>query len=409
MIFRDYVVEKDQRDIQRIWMECGWIENEDKEKKALDIFLSSSRCKVVEHNDSAECLIVTSPGNMKYCEKDLSLSAVSSVTVSRLLRKQGAAPKLLASMISDEIKKGTAVAGLGMFEQGFYNRLGFATMGYEHWYSFDPSKLKIYKKGGIPIRLKPEDYLEAHKCFSTAMKHHGFVTLDPPELFQAEMMWTKQGFGLGYKTDGKLSHYLWMGTDSAESGPYRVHFMAYENWDQFLQLMGILKSLEEQVRTVKMKEPAFIQLQDFIEKPFQLQTITQKSKYESKMSSEAYQQLRICNLEKCIEAVQFNGVELSFNLELSDPINDFLEDSEKRNECQGKFIVKIGKTSSVKRGVVNKLPSVKCTINAFTRLWIGILPSETINLVEEIEIDEELKGKLTKTFYNPDVRSNWDY
>lgn len=409
MIFRDYKIEKDQRDIQRIWMECGWIEDEEKEKKALDLFLSTSRCKVVEHNGTAECLIVTSPGYMKYNEKDLSLSAVSSVTVSRLLRKQGAAPKLLASMIGDEIKKGTAVAGLGMFEQGFYNRLGFSTMGYENWYSFDPSKLTIYKKGGIPFRLKPEDYLEAHKCFKTAMKHHGFVTLDPPELFQAEMMWTKNGFGLGYKTDGKLSHYIWMGAENVEAGPYRVHFMAYENWEQFLQLMGILKSLEEQVRTIKMKEPVFIQLQDFIEKPFQLQAITQKNKYESKIKSQAYQQLRICNLKKCIEAISFNGDEFSFNLKLSDPINDFLETSEKRNECQGDFTINIGKMSSIEKGLEKNLPMVKSSINAFSRLWIGILPAETIGLVEEIEIDEELKEKLTKAFYNPDVRSNWDY
>lgn len=409
MIFRDYKKETDRKDIQRLWMECGWIEDEDKEKEALDIFMSTSRCKVVEHKKSAECLVITSPGKMNYGGTNLSISAVSSVTVGRLLRKQGAAPKLLASMLADEIEKGTAVAGLGMFEQGFYNRLGFATMGYEHWFSFDPSKLKIYKKGGIPFRLGVEDYLEAHSCFGNAKKEHGFVTLDPPELFQAEMMWTKNGFGLGYKTEGTLSHYLWMGTENAEAGPYEVHFMAYKNWNQFLQLMGILKSLEEQVRTVRMKEPAFIQLQDFIEKPFQLQTITSKSKYESKMKSIAYQQLRICNLEKCIEAVHYDGPEFSFNLQLSDPINKFLDDSKKKNQCQGKFTVTIGKNSSIKRNFENSLPVVNATINAFTRLWIGLLPAETIGLVEKIEIENDLKIKLTKAFYNPDVRSDWDY
>ena len=274
MIFRKYDQEKDKLAVQRIWKECGWIEDEDKHKKALDIFTDCSRSMIVEHDGSAECLIVTSPGTMKYDLSKLSISAVTAVTVSRLIRKQGAAPKLLASMLKDHINEGVDVAGLGMFEQGFYNRFGFATMGYEHWYSFDPCKLKIYKKGGIPTRLTDCDFQEINEAYVNGLKFHGNIWLDSAEIIQAEYLWNKNCFGLGYKTNGKLSHFLLLSTDDVEDGPYTVNMMAYENWDQFLQLLGIIKSLEEQVRTIRMKEPAFIQLQDFIEKPFQLQTIT---------------------------------------------------------------------------------------------------------------------------------------
>lgn len=409
MIFRNYNREKDQKAIHQMWLECGWIDDEEKDKKALDIFISTSRSKVVESEEKAECLIVTSPGQMQYGQENLSLAAVSSVTVSRVLRKQGAAPRLLASMIRDEIEKGTAVAGLGMFEQGFYNRIGFGTMGYEKWYSFDPAKLKIYKKGGIPVKINPEDYKEAKECYANGAKHHGYVTLAPPELFQAEMMWSKKGFGLGFKTEGILSHYIWMGTDNAENGPYEVHWMAYRNWDQFLELMGIIKSLEEQVRTIRMKEPPFIQLQDFIEKPFQLQTITGKSKFESRIKAIAYQQLRICNLKSCIEAVHTEKPEYSFNLTLWDPINNYLDKDNQIENCQGEFTVTIGSRSSIKQGHSTNLPLVKGSINGFTRLWIGVLPAETIGLVEDMEIDESLQAKLTGTFYNPNARSDWDY
>lgn len=409
MVFRTYNKERDLKAIERIWIECGWIDDEDKEKKALEIFTSTSNCQVAEYNGSAESLIVLSPGNMLFGNRNLSLAAVSAVTVSRVLRKQGAALKLLASMIRNEIAKGTALTGLGMFEQGFYNRLGFATMGYEHWYSFDPSKIKVFKKGGIPVRLNTEDYKKAWKCYREAKKYHGFVTLDPPELFQSEMIWTKKGFGLGYETNGELSHYMWFSVDDAEDGPYTVQWMAFQNWDQFLELMGILKNLEEQVRTVRMKEPAFIQLQDLINKPFQLQTITRKSKFESRMRAIAYQQLRICNLESCIEAVEYEGKEFSFNLSLTDPINDYLDDKKRIDACEGQFIVNIGKSSNVSRGNDKNLPEVKGTVNGFTRMWTGILPAETVGLVEDITIDDSLIVNLTKAFYKPDVRSDWDY
>jgi len=409
MEFRKYNPEKDKKDAMRIWIECGWMEDEDKDKKAFDIFTGSSRCSVVDLNGATECFIVTSPGQMKYGNSNLSLSAVSAVTVSRLLRKQGAAPRLLASMLKEDINNGADVAGLGMFEQGFYNRLGFSTMGYEHWYSFDPAKLKVYKKGGIPIRISPEDFKEVHMCYSKSRKLHGFVTLDPPGLMHGEMLWCKNGFGLGYKTDGELSHYLWFSTDDVEEGPYDVRWISFQTGEQFLELLGIIKTLEEQVRTINMKEPAQIQLQDFIDRPFQLQTITRKGKFESRMRSIAYQQLRICNLENCIRAIQYDGTAFSFNLRLTDPINDFLDERNKFDECSGDFTVSIDKESAISRGFEDNLPLVEGTINGFTRLWIGILPASSIGLVEDLNIDKSLVDKLEKVFYKPDVRSDWDY
>lgn len=409
MIFREYHKDRDRDAIVRIWLECGWIEDEKKDKLALDYFTSGSNCQVIETDGSAECLIILSSGKMKFGPKDLTLAAISSVTVSRILRKQGATPKLMASMIRDEIKKGTTIAGLGMFEQGFYNRLGFATMAYENWYSFDPAKLKIYKKGQPPVRITNEDYSDAFQCYSHASKHQGFVSLDPPGLFRAEMMWTKHGFGLGYKKNGKLSHYLWMGTEDSEKGPYTVHWMAYSSWNQFLELMGIIKSLEEQVRTIRMKEPVYIQLQDFIEKPFQLQTITKDSQFESSIKAAAYQQLRICNLESAIGAVTYKGKPFSFNITLSDPINNYLDNEDTILNCQGDFTISIGEKSNIVRGHNNDLPLVKGTINGFSRLWIGVLPARTIGLVEDIQIDPSLIQKLERAFYNRDVRSGWDY
>lgn len=407
MIDCPYKKEQHSKDIFRIWLECGWLEDTKDHKKALEHFTSGSEAMVIEHDGSAECLVVVSPGILRYGEKDLPLAAVSSVTVSRILRKQGAAPRLLASMLAQEIRKGAVVAGLGMFEQGFYNRLGFATMGYEHWYQFSPCHLKHYKKGGIPVRIGVEDWKEAYECHRDRMKGHGFVQINPPEVFRAEMIWSKNGFGLGYRKDGKLSHYIWFAPEDVENGPYVVQWMSYNDWTEFMELMGIIKSLEEQLRSVRIKEPAFIQLQDFIEKPFLQRALTRKSKFEGRMEFIAYQQMRICRLKEAIEAVSYEGRPFAFNLSLSDPLADYLTDY--TSLCAGDFTVSIGRESTLAEGFRKDLPLIEGDIGAFTRLWAGVMPASTIGLTENLKIDKSLRRDLERAFYSPWFRSDWDY
>ena len=407
MEISNYIKEKHRKDIFRIWLECGWLEDSKQHKKGLDLFVSSSNAKVVEYEGSAECLVVNSPGTMRYGSRDLLLTAVSAVTVSRILRKQGTAARLMASMLAEEIEKGAIVAGLGMFEQGFYNRLGFASMGYEHWYQFNPSHLKIYKRGGIPVRINSDNWMDAYECHRNRMEGHGFINIDPPEIFHAEMLWSKNGFGLGFKKDEKLSHYIWFCTDDTENGPYEVQWMSYGSWEQFMELMGIIKSMEEQVRSINMKEPPFIQLQDFIEKPFLQRALSRKSKFECRMESIAYQQLRICRLKEAIEAVSYEGEPFLFNLNLSDPLSEFIP--EYKSRCSGEFNVRIGSESTLSEGNMKSLPSIEGGIGPFTRLWAGVLPASTIGLTEDLKIDKSLKRDLEKAFYTPWVRSDLDY
>ena len=127
------------------------------------------------------------------------------------------------------------------------------------------------------------------------------------------------------------------------------------------------------------------------------------------MRSIAYQQLRICNLENCIKAVKYQGESYSFNLSLTDPINDFLEEGDKVYTCEGDFTVTIGTESSIKNGLIESLPLIKGNINGFTRLWIGIIPATTIGLVEDLQIDDVLIDNLVNTFYKPEARSDLDY
>ena len=62
---------------------------------------------------------------MRYLDETLPFSCITGVTTSRVARKLGLAGKLTAVAVAHEAADGAAVVGLGMFEQGFYNRLGF--------------------------------------------------------------------------------------------------------------------------------------------------------------------------------------------------------------------------------------------------------------------------------------------
>ena len=83
------------------------------------------------------------PSGGIYLEEDLRLSVVTGVTTSRVVRKQGLAGRLTAEVIAAAVEEGAQVSALSMFEQGFYDRLGFGTGGYEHMIRFDPADLNI--------------------------------------------------------------------------------------------------------------------------------------------------------------------------------------------------------------------------------------------------------------------------
>ncbi len=48
---------------------------------------------------------------------------------------------MTALLLRAQANRGHAVRMLGMFEEGFYNRVGFGSGGYEYWLAFDPASL----------------------------------------------------------------------------------------------------------------------------------------------------------------------------------------------------------------------------------------------------------------------------
>jgi len=176
-----------------------------------------------------------------------------------------------------------------------------------------------------------------------------------------------------------------------------VDWMAYRNYEQFRDLLGLLKSFEDQIFAITMPEPPLIQFQDFIDKPFRNYMKTAKSKFKFYNNVRANHQFRILNIFKCIEKTSVKN-NVTFNLELNDPIKDFFDDDAEWKGISGEYVIELGENSRIKKGIDNSLPKIKTNVNNFTRMWMGVLPASVLQIYENFEGDEKLIKKLDDIF-----------
>ena len=409
--FRDYDPARDKAAVHRIWKEIGWIEKKEDEE-AMDALLAASRPLVVVIAGEAESLAATTPGTIRYLEEDLSFAALDGVTTSRVARKQGLASRLAARAVAREAEAGALVCGLGTFEQGFYDQLGFGTGSYQHQCSFDPAQLTVDIKPRIPTRLDTDDWKLIHASRLSRRLGHGGCNLTAPEITRAEMLWSRNGFGLGYLDgeNGTLTHHFWGSTREAESGPYRIEWMTYRSRDEFLELMALLKSLGDQVHLLKLSESPDIQLQDLLAKPFKMRRISQRSPFESYMRTSAYWQIRICNLAGCLEKTHLAGADpIRFNLALTDPIERFLPADAPWRGIAGEDVVTLGPSSSTRTGTDPSLPTLTASVGAFSRLWLGVRSATSLSYTDKLVGPQELLEALDRTLRLPSPCLDWDF
>ena len=138
---RAFDYQRDLAAVKRIWREVGWVDED--EEKYLDDFFAVGNTLVGTINDAAECSVHITEGSLRLQHTDLPLCAVTAVTTSRIARGHAFARRLTAQQLRNGAQAGAAVAALGMFDQGFYDQLGFGTAAYNHMFTFDPGTLKI--------------------------------------------------------------------------------------------------------------------------------------------------------------------------------------------------------------------------------------------------------------------------
>ena len=382
--------------VARIWREVRWIDDEDREKEGLRWYLGGGNAEVGLLDGEAECMVHRTAGTIRYDRTALPLSAVTGVTTSQIARKQRLASTMTARALQRGADEGAAVSALGMFEQGFYDRFGFGTGSYMHQVTFDPSKLHVghvpYRR---PVRLTLDDAAEMQTSLNARLVSHGGITLDAPNLMEAELRWTEHLFALGYRDEaGELTHYF-AGSLKDENGPFVVNLFVYRTTDQLLELLRLFRELSDQYHWVKMAEPAHAQLQALIEAPIRERSRTRRTEAENSIFTLAWWQLRVLDLAACVSARSWPGDPVVFNLELSDPVTPFLEGAPGSwTGISGDYTVTIGSTSTINDGHDAGAPTVSCGVGAFSRLWFGICPASSLAVTDDFSAPAELTEAL---------------
>jgi len=404
--FRPFNLDTDLAAIKRMWREVGWVSAD--EEKYVDHFFAVGETLLATLNGEPECCVHITDGTLRLQQTDIPLCAVTAVITSRIARNHAFAKRLTALQLQHAAGQGAAVAALGMFDQGFYDLLGFGTAGYDHHFAFDPADLRVNAAVPTPRRLDANDFALMHGAMCARAKVHGSVVLHPAELMRAEFGWSENGFGLGYGQGDKLTHFVWL-RGSVEHGPYAVTHMAYQNAEQLLELLGLLKSLADQVYSVRMIEPPEIQLQSLLSRPFRSQALTKDSKHQAEHRSFAWWQLRMLDVSACVTAYSADNQVVSFQLELSDPLSDLLPEKDSWRGVSGQYKVEIARLSSAVPGEDMALPRLSCSVNAFTRLMWGVAKASSLVITDDFAAPEGLISALDRALHLPTPHTGWEF
>lgn len=404
---RPFVFDRDLADVKRIWKEVGWVEDDD-EVAQLDHFFAEGDTLLGTIDDVAECSVHTTPGEVCLGPSALNLCAVTAVTTSRIARGYAFAQRVTAKQLAKAAQQGSAVAALGIFDQGFYDKLGFGTGSYDHRFCFDPGSLKIDRRPGTPVRLGAGDFAEVHQSMCARKKVHGSVSLHAPRVMQAELGFGEHAFGLGYRERGELTHFIWL-EPKGERGPYRVQFMAYQATDQLLELLALLKSLADQVYSVKMMQPPELQLQVMLDRPFRNSALTKGSDHQADHEAFAWWQMRVLDVGACLGVLSCQQA-LNFNLRLTDPLEKHLAD-EGWQGVGGDYVISLGSSSSVQKveSIDDSAPALHCSVNAFTRWLWGVAPATSLVITDDFRASEDLLPALDRVIEHRDPNYGWDF
>lgn len=387
----------DLAEVQRLWREAGWVED-DADARLVEPFLAEAATYVGLLDGRVQGQASIHRGRMLHTGTDLDTAVVSAVLVSRTARRSGVARTALGSVLAEQAEAGAAVAVLGMFEQGFYDTLGFGTGAEMLFTQLDPATLDAMLPYRRPEELTLDDAAEIAACQAGRLRTHGGVALDWPRLREAELGWFEHGFGLGYRdADGRLTHCLWA-SSKGEHGPMEVHLWAYETSAQLRELLGALRSLSDQIRTLKLPEPPHAQLQPLVALPGRQEFTRPDGPHAYRQNADAWWQARVLDVPSCVAALDAVA-ELDLDVVLTDPVDAFVPRGSAWSGVGGAWRLELRSNGSVAAPLAapdGSRPTLRCSVNAFSRLWLGVRPPTRLQGTDVLEADDGLLAALER-------------
>ncbi len=398
--------------LMRIWHEIGWRDSQsDESKNVLEKFMEGCISWVVESHGKPEVVVATMPGSVRYLDNDLSMWAIGAVTVGMPMRRRGAGSRLTSHGVADGAMRGADIAMLGCFDQGYYDRLGFGNGTSERRVHFDPAQLLVdAKPKNAPMRIEAKDWEMVHAARHARMRSHGSAVIEPPSFSHAEMLMEQNSFGYGYVEDGVMTHGFW-GTSSEEGHKFYVIWMVYQNVEQLMELLWLLRSFSEQVDLVEMFEPPEINLHDLLYAPFRLWDARGHShKRPVRFDSFSYWQARILSLESAIAKtpIKRRG-SISFNVSIDDPIDRYLPSDHRWRGIAGKYHLTLGPEPKCERGHRQGEPHLEASVGAFTRMWLGVDSVAVIAATDSLSAPSSLLDDLGWFMMLPSPHTTWEF
>lgn len=394
--------------VVRIWHETRWLDaDNDAQRAALRAFLEGGAAEVGVVDGAAECLVHRTPATIDHAVTVLPASVVSAVTTSHVGRRRRFASTLTARAVARAGAEGAAVSLLGMFEQGFYDRFGFATGSPVPIVTFDPASLRLGGRSARrPVRFGVDDGPALSAAMRRRLPHHGRVTLDSPNVMGAELGFADQPFALGYRDGDRITHFL-AGNLKDENGPFEVLAYSYETGEQLLELLALLHELGDQVHSVELLEPPHLQLHPLLAEPNRQRSRSRRGAHESGTRAATWWQLRVLDVPAVVAAHRWVGAPVEFDLVIDDPVGTFLDD----DRCgwagtTGAYRVRVAEESSAERiddthAGDGSRPVVRAGIGAFSRLWFGVRPATSLALTGELDAPGDLLTALDAALLLP--------
>ena len=345
-------------------------------------------------------------GSIRLDHEDLPLCVIAAVTTSRVARGLSLAQHLTARELAKGQRRGKAVAVLSMFDQGFYNKVGFGTGAYLNEFRLDPSPLDIDIKRRTPRHLSIDDCDDMLAALVARPRRHGAVVIDLPSCFRAELD-IEDGFGLGYCEGRRLTHFLWM-KPQGEHGPYKVRWMGYQDGQGLLEVLALLKPLGDQVYSIHMMGPPHVQPKSVLKRLFRGQAIAEDGKYAAEQRAWAWYQLRILDIAACINALSCNGPDIVFRLNVEDPVDAMLASDHAWPPVGGSFDVTLGQHAAVKPAKNQMLSALTCSINTLSRLIWGVPPASSLAISGGLQAPASLLAALDRVF-TPNPSPGWNF
>jgi len=399
---RAYDATSDLGHVQRIWRDIGWTDSEH-EDVALDKFLASGNAEVALVDGEAEAMAIWSRGSFSYDGELLPAALVTGVTTSRIARRKGLAGALTGRTLAQAAEDGCALALLGVFDQGYYDKFGFGSGSYDHFIRFDPATLKVRVDYPTPRRITSADWADIADAMTNRLRSHGSVMIDNEHYLEADLGFRSESKGFGFYTDGRLTHFV-LGTGGGDK-TFQIHWIAFQNGDQFLQLLSVLADQGDQVLSVRLAEPSGIQIIDLLDRPHRQRSRSLGTDHETGNLGSMWWQARILNLDAVIGAYVWRGAPFSFNLSLTDPMRP----TSGWNGIGGEYSVTVGSPSSVLAGLAEDQPLLTATVNAFSRLWLGVRPASGLAVTDNLSGSPQLLAALDRVLRLPTPHPGMDF